>query len=114
MATQIGHADAQLTDGSQHPAAGPDQHELYRAAHQAHFGTRNCAAALRAWDEYLSLAPTGRFSAEAQYNRALCLVRLGRGGDAAIALTPFARGAYGSYRQREARELLEALDASAP
>lgn len=108
-------AEIAQSAGVPKPAApGPDQHELYRAAHQAHFGARDCTAALRAWNEYLSLAPRGRFSAEAQYNRALCLVRLGRTSDAAIALAPFARGAYGTYRQREARELLEALSRSAP
>lgn len=83
--------------------------EAYVAAHHAHFAERNPAAALPAWDAYLREAPSGRFSSEARYNRALCLVRLGRYSEAEAALTPFARGDYGKYRQREATELLAAL-----
>jgi hypothetical protein len=92
-------------------ASGPDELLLYRAAHRAHFEAHDPAAALRAWDEYLAAAPRGRFSVEARYNRALCLVRLGRREPARAALGPFARGAYGEYRRREAEELLEALGA---
>ena len=47
--------------------------------------------------------------AEARYNRALCLVRLGDREAARAALLPFAKGQYGTYRQREALELVEAL-----
>jgi type IV secretory pathway VirB10-like protein len=90
-------------------ATGPDTHLLYRAAHRAHFEQGDPAAALRGWDEYLRAAPSGRFSVEARYNRALCLVRLGRKAEARSALAPFARGAYGNYRQREAEQLVEAL-----
>jgi hypothetical protein len=64
---------------------------------------------LAAWDAYLLRSPGGRFAPEAQYNRALCLVRLGRTADAQAALVPFAQGRYGAYRQREATALLEAL-----
>lgn len=83
--------------------------ELYRAAHRAHFGGHDPAAALSAWDAYLAKAPSGRFALEARYNRALCLVRLDRKAEARAALEPFARGAFGAYRKREATELLEAL-----
>ena len=96
------------------PKAGPDTHLLYRAAHRAHFEQGDPAAALRGWDEYLRAAPRGRFSVEACYNRALCLVRLGRKAEARSALAPFARGAYGDYRQREAQELIEAIGGEAP
>ena len=88
--------------------ADPDQ-ETYLVAHRAHFGGGNPAAALQAWDRYLRLYPSGRFALEARYNRALCLVNLGRKAEAASALEPFARGAWGSYRQAEARALREAL-----
>ncbi|AUX44122.1 hypothetical protein SOCE26_055840 [Sorangium cellulosum] len=91
------------------PPAGPDVDALYQAAHRAHFVERNPAAALAAWDVYLAAAPRGRFSVEAQYNRALCLVRLGRTDEAQRALEPFARGAFGAYRQTESRALLDAL-----
>lgn len=82
---------------------------LYRLAHRAHFEEHNSAAALNAWDRYLAAAPRGRFALEATYNRALCLVRLGRRSEAIRALAPFASGRFGSYRQREAAELSQAL-----
>jgi hypothetical protein len=92
------------------PDAGLDAElELYRTAHRAHFTERDSAAALVAWDAYLSKAPKGRFVLEARYNRALCLVRLDRKTEARKALEPFARGAFGDYRKREATELLEVL-----
>jgi hypothetical protein len=82
---------------------------LYRAAHRAHFVDKDFSAALASWSEYLSRVPGGRFTLEARYNRALCLVQLGRQSEARRALEPFARGAFGAYRQREASELLQAL-----
>ena len=82
---------------------------LYRAAHRAHFVDKDWGAALAGWSEYLSKVPSGRFTLEARYNRALCLVQLGRKSEARSALEPFARGAFGAYRQREASELLLAL-----
>ena len=92
------------------PDAGLDAElELYRTAHRAHFTERDSAAALAGWDAYLSKAPKGRFVLEARYNRALCLVRLDRKAEARKALEPFARGAFGDYRKREATELLEVL-----
>ncbi|WP_156338817.1 tetratricopeptide repeat protein [Chondromyces crocatus] len=75
---------------------------------------RNPAAALGAWDAYLREDPRGRFATEARYNRALCLVRLGRAGEARSALESFARGAFGGYRQADAQKLLDALEHAAP
>lgn len=97
------------------PAPDPTD-ALFRTAHRLHFTERDSARALAAWDAYLSAAPRGRFQAEARYNRALCLLRLGRASEAQHALEPFARGAYGSYRQNEARALIDATqgDAAAP
>ncbi|WP_437519832.1 hypothetical protein WME79_25225 [Sorangium sp. So ce726] len=91
------------------PPAGPDADALYQAAHRAHFVERNPTAALDAWNAYLAAAPRGRFAVEAQYNRALCLVRLGRTDEARRALEPFAQGTFGGYRQTESRSLLEAM-----
>lgn len=91
------------------PEANDAAHELYRVAHQAHFVEHDFASALRAWDAYLAAAPNGRFAPEARYNRALCLVRLGRKDDAERALRPFADGSYGTYRRDEAKALIEAL-----
>ncbi|MGC4093478.1 MAG: hypothetical protein QM756_37390 [Polyangiaceae bacterium] len=91
------------------PELNDPAHDLYRAAHRAHFVEHNFAAALTGWDAYLAAAPSGRFAPEARYNRALCLVRLGRKDDAERALRPFADGAYGAYRRDEAKALIEAL-----
>ncbi|WP_438044795.1 tetratricopeptide repeat protein [Sorangium sp. So ce128] len=99
-------ADPQAIERS---PASPDADALYQAAHRAHFVERNPAAALDAWNAYLAAAPRGRFAVEAQYNRALCLVRLGRKDEARRALEPFAQGALGGYRQAESRSLIEAM-----
>ncbi|WP_437643333.1 tetratricopeptide repeat protein [Sorangium sp. So ce362] len=93
----------------QRPPAGPDADALYQAAHRAHFVERDPASALDAWNAYLAAAPRGRFAVEAQYNRALCLVRLGRKDEAQRALEPFAQGTFGGYRQAESRSLIEAM-----
>jgi hypothetical protein len=94
-------------------AAFDPAHALYLEAHALHFNAHDPSQALRAWDAYLAAAPGGRFAVEARYNRALCLVRLGRRAEARVALEPFAEGAHGSYRQEEARKLLEALAGAA-
>jgi hypothetical protein len=88
--------------------------DLYRHAHQAHFQRRDWAAALDAWNRYLAAPEVGRFALEARYNRAIALLRLGRGPEAADALRPFAEGDYGGYRQAEARALLNHLAPPGP
>ena len=89
---------------------------LYRAAHRLHFHGSDPVATLAAWDAYLAAEPRGRFVVEAQYNRALVLVRLARYPEARLALEPFARGevAPAGYRQREATALVERLAAIEP
>ncbi len=83
---------------------------LYRRAHELHFHGADHAAALAAWDAYLAAEPSGRFVAEARYNRALLLIRLARYADARAALAPYARGEVaGGYRRAEAERLLERL-----
>jgi outer membrane protein assembly factor BamD (BamD/ComL family) len=90
-------------------APAPDADELYRAAHQAHFGRADYAEALALWDRYLAQAEPGhRWKIEARYNRAIALYRLGQMQLAREALEPFARGEYGGYRRAEAQRLLEA------
>ena len=113
-ANRRGRAHSSRAPGAPSARALPDTLSLYRAAHRTHFGEGDPAASLRAWDAYLRADPSGRFSVEARYNRAICLVRLGRRAQARAALAPFARGAYGGYRQREASELLEALGEATP
>jgi tetratricopeptide (TPR) repeat protein len=83
----------------------------YREAHRLHFKARDFWSALHAWDSYLRTYPDGTFAIEARYNRAICLVRLGRKDEARRALAPFAAGEVGrGYRKTEAAELLEALE----
>lgn len=83
--------------------------EVYTRAHQLHFREHAYAAAVDAYEAYLQRSPTGRFALEARYNRAICLVRAGRRAEARAALTSFALGTAGGYRQAEASALLEAL-----
>jgi hypothetical protein len=82
---------------------------LYRRARHLHFVEQNPEAALAAWNAYLAADPRGPLAVDARYERALCLVRLGRKSEARPLLEPFAAGKYGSYRQNEARALLDAL-----
>lgn len=91
------------------PAPADPLHGLYRNAHQAHFAEQDFVRALAGWNAYLQAAPGGRFALEAEYNRALCLLRLGREAEARSALAPFADGARRGYRQAESRALLDAM-----
>ena len=93
-------------------SVSPREQALYETAHQAHFAAHAPAAALPAWDAYLAEFPNGRFALEARYNRAICLVRLGRYDEARAALQPFANGEAGGYRQQDASALLDALNAA--
>lgn len=81
----------------------------YRRAHELHFRGDDPAAALAAWDDYLRADPGGRFAAEASFNRAIDLIRLGRYDAARAALAPFAQG--DGYRKDDAQRLIDRLDA---
>lgn len=92
--------------------AGSVDLSLYKHAHKLHFVDKDHAAALVAWDDYLARSPGGAFVAEAKYNRAICLVKLGRKAEAKAALQPFADGnVAGGYHKDDARKLIEALEA---
>jgi len=91
------------------PAVESAELALFRRAQRLHVARD--PAALGAWDDYLRVAPRGPLAPEARYNRALSLVWLGRTAAARAALEPFARGAFGDYRRRDAQRLLEALSA---
>jgi hypothetical protein len=89
-----------------------DLEELYARAHALHFGQHDAARALAAWDRYLTVAPPNvrrGLVLEARYNRAICLVRLGRRDEARSALRPFAEGRWGAYRRDDARRLLDTM-----
>lgn len=94
-------------------AAFDAQVESYRQAHRTHFGGAAPATALAAWDEHLRTYPNGSFATDARFNRALCLLRLGRHDEARAALRPFAEAPVGSYRQQEAASLLLSLEGAA-
>ena len=97
-------------DEAPRPSARDDGERVaYERAHRAHFFADAPKRALAAWDEYLAAYPRGTFAPEARYNRALCLVRLGRGAAAAQALRPIAASGASGYRHREACLLLEWL-----
>ncbi|MBL9112090.1 MAG: hypothetical protein JNM74_22585 [Myxococcales bacterium] len=104
-------AEARPVPSGRRDEAARDSAELaaYEQAHRAHFVEKDASSALRAWDGYLTSYPRGSFAPEASYNRAICLLRLHREAEAKKALEPFARGAYGSYRQKEAQLLLAGL-----
>jgi TolA-binding protein len=106
-------ASAALAAPSASAAFQDTDGDLYRLAHEAHFARHDYASALAGWDAYLRAAPGGRLATEARYNRAICLLRLGRDTEARRALEPFASGFMG-YRQNEARQLLEELTPPTP
>jgi hypothetical protein len=81
----------------------------YRIAHEAHFRGNDPEAALAAWNAYLAKFPDGQLAPEARYDRALVLIKLKRINEARAALAPFASAPVGSYRQREAAKLIDAL-----
>ncbi len=91
------------------PAVDNADRVAFEAAHHAHFHGADDDAALMAWDDYLARFPQGRFVPEALFNRAICLLRVGRAADARPALERLAAGVYGTAHQDDARALLERL-----
>jgi len=81
----------------------------YQQAHRLHFHGGDPAAALRAWDAYLIRYPAGTFAPEARFNRAVCLLRLGRRAEAKGILTPIAESRF-AYGRERARALLTAME----
>lgn len=97
------------TDQSAPASAGLDaESRAYGRAHEAHFVAGDPRVALVAWNRYLAAYPRGTFAPEARFNRALCLIRLGREDAAREDLRPIAAG---RYRASEATALIEWLDA---
>jgi TolA-binding protein len=108
-ATYAAMPNAESRDGARRSSK---ELAAYDRAHRAHFEQANPEQALRLWDDYLREFPGTRWVPEARYNRALCLLRLGRTEQARQELVPFAKGAYGGYRQREAQNLLDATEST--
>ena len=93
------------------PVAPAAARELasFRAAHDLHFRGDRPREAIAAYETYLREYPRGRFVPEARYNSALERIKLGEREAAREALAPFAAGEYDGYRQKDARDLLDAL-----
>lgn len=108
--TEVAPAPATSPAAVLAPKLEPEAAELalFRRAQRLHLNRDR--RALAAWDDYLRVASNGALAPEANYNRALCLIRLGRKSEARIALTPFATGSYGKFRRAEAQSLIEALE----
>ena len=92
------------------PVAAADagrEANVYGTAHWLHFVADAPAQAITAWDTYLRAFLHGLFVPEARYNRALCLIRLGRRAEAERALHVFTRAGGDGYRRAEAERLLD-------
>jgi len=101
--------ETHVDDSATSTESRPDRADvIYELAHRAHFVDRNASEALPLWDAYLRDAPRGRFVPEAEYNRALCLVRLDRRAEAITALEAIAARTDG-YRAVDAMRILTAL-----
>lgn len=101
--------DAASTPPTAAEAAADRELSQFRAAHDLHFRGDRPREAIAAYAAYLRAYPNGRFVPEARYNTALDHVKLGDDAAARAALEPFAAGRYGSYRRKEARQLLDAM-----
>jgi hypothetical protein len=115
-------------DGGAKPALRAPDPELveFRRAHDAHFGATghspdtalspsaapSPSAAMRAYEHYLSAFPNGRFVPEARYNLGLLQLQNGQVAAGRKNLEPFAQAPSGSYRQAQAKAVLDALDAA--
>lgn len=105
--------DPPLPSKPDHTADPDAEARAYELAHRAHFSSRSPKRALLAWNTYLRDYPHGVFELEAKFNRALCLVLLGRYSQAAVALRPFAIGKRHEYRREEANMLLDWMNKNA-
>jgi hypothetical protein len=81
----------------------------YREAHRLHFDGADAGRALAAWDTYLASHPAGTFAPEARFNRAVCLLRLGRRAEAKSVLVPIAESSSFAFGRERARALLDAM-----
>lgn len=102
-----------LAQPSAHVAPAPPALDAeiiaFREADDAYRRSGNLQAASEAYARYVQQYPGGRFVPEATFNRALALLKLGRGREARPLLERFASGDFGAYRKRAAEQLLEAL-----
>jgi len=75
--TTPARATAEASAPAKQPKTEVSDLDLYGRAHEAHFHENNFRKALRLWMEYADRYPQGRFLPEAQFNRAVCLLRMG-------------------------------------
>jgi len=83
--------------------------DLYARAHELHFHGNDPRAAMQLWTRYLDRFAHGRFVPEAQFNRAVCLVRIGDAAAARRLLTQLASGPGADYPKAQAERLLAEL-----
>jgi hypothetical protein len=82
----------------------------YERAHRLHFHGGESSAALVAWDAYLASHGAGTFVPEARFNRAVCLLRLGRRAEAKQVLVAIAESGTAVHGRERARALLDAME----
>jgi FimV-like protein len=97
-----------------HPSTTPatqraSELDLYARAHELHFHGNDPRAALHLWTRYLDRFPHGRFVPEAQFNRAVCLVRIGDTEAARRLLTQLASSPGSDSPKDQAEKLLAEL-----
>jgi len=94
------------SDSEKHVDVGIFEQDSYGRAHVAHFQSHDFKKALRLWTDYVRRYPHGRFLPEAEFNRAVCLVRLGESTAARQALLKLVSSESPDYPKAQAERLL--------
>jgi TolA-binding protein len=94
------------SDSEKHVDVGISEQDWYGRAHVAHFQSHDFKKALRLWTDYVRRYPHGRFLPEAEFNRAVCLVRLGESTAARQALLKLVSSESPDHPKAQAERLL--------
>jgi TolA-binding protein len=94
------------SDLEKHVDVGISEQDSYGRAHVAHFQSHDFKKALRLWTDYVRRYPHGRFLPEAEFNRAVCFVRLGESTAARQALLKLVSSESPDYPKAQAERLL--------